>query len=77
MQCIQRGKISILELGMMVEKGGWWEILKVSKAANDSSQEFMLVFCLYLGFFILFFKSKYLDFGNSKGLEQLKLQGQS
>ncbi len=38
--------------------------------ANNSSQEFVFVFCLYLGFVVLFFKSKYLDFGNSKGLQQ-------
>jgi hypothetical protein len=30
----------------------------------------MFVFCLYLGFVVLFFKSKYLDFENSKGLQQ-------
>jgi hypothetical protein len=28
------------------------------------------VFCLYLGFVVLLFKSEYLDFGNSKGLQQ-------
>jgi hypothetical protein len=28
------------------------------------------VFFLYLGFVVLLFKSEYLDFGNSKGLQQ-------
>jgi len=28
------------------------------------------VFCLYLGFVVLLFKSKYPDFGNSKRLQQ-------
>jgi len=54
----------------MVEQGEWWQVLKVSRAANNSFQESMFVFCLYLGFVILFFKSKYLDFGNSKRLQQ-------
>ncbi len=69
-QCTQWSKISILELGMMAEKGEWWEVLEVLRVANNSSQEFVFVFCLYLGFVVLFFKSKYLDFGNSKGLQQ-------
>jgi hypothetical protein len=38
--------------------------------ANNYSQNFMFVFCSYLGFIILFFKSKYLNFGNSKRLQQ-------
>jgi len=38
--------------------------------ANNSSQESVFVFCLYLGFIVLFFKNEYLDFGNSKGLQQ-------
>ncbi len=67
-QCTQRGRVDILERGMMVEQGEWWEVLKVSRTANNSSQEFLFVFCLYLGLFVLLFKSKYLDFGNSKGL---------
>jgi hypothetical protein len=33
-------------------------------------QESVFVFCLCLGFVVLFFKSEYLDFGNSKGLQQ-------
>jgi hypothetical protein len=37
---------------------------------NNFSQESMFVFCLYLGFVVLLFKSEYLDFGNSKGLQQ-------
>ncbi len=28
------------------------------------------MFCLYLGFVVLLFKNEYLDFGNSKGLQQ-------
>jgi hypothetical protein len=36
--------------------------------ANNSSQDFVFVFCLYLGFVVLFFKNEYLDFGNFKGL---------
>jgi hypothetical protein len=65
-----RKKIFILELGMMDEQGEWWEVLEVSKVANNSSQESMFVFCLYLGFVVLLFKSEYLDFGNSKRLHQ-------
>jgi hypothetical protein len=38
--------------------------------ANNSSQEYVFVFCLYLGFVVLFFKNEYPDFGNSKGLQQ-------
>jgi hypothetical protein len=38
--------------------------------ANNSSQEYVFVFCLCMGFVVLFFKSKYLAFGNSKGLQQ-------
>ncbi len=38
--------------------------------ANDSSQKSMFGFCLYLGFIVLFFKSEYLNFGNSKELQQ-------
>jgi hypothetical protein len=37
---------------------------------NKFFQEFVFVFCLYLGFVVLFFKSEYPDFGNSKGLQQ-------
>jgi hypothetical protein len=69
-QCTQRGKISILELGMMVEKGEWWEVLEVLRVANNFFQESVFVLCLYLGFVVLFFKSKYPNFGNSKGLQQ-------
>jgi hypothetical protein len=69
-QCTQGGKVYILELGMMIEKGEWWEVLEVSKAANNFSQEFVFMFCLYMGFIVLLFKSEYLDFGNSKGLQQ-------
>ncbi len=36
---------------------------------NNYSQKSMFVFCSYLGFIFLLFKSKYLDFGNSKGLQ--------
>jgi hypothetical protein len=54
----------------MVEKGEWWEVLEVSKTANNSSQKSVLGFCSYLGFIVLFFKSEYLDFGNSEGLQQ-------
>jgi hypothetical protein len=50
---------------MMVEKGEWWEVLEVSKVANNSSQEPVFVFCLYFGFVVLL---EYPDFGNSKGL---------
>jgi len=69
-QCTQGGRIYILERGMMVEQGEWWEVLEVSRVANNSSQESVFVFCLYLGFIVLFFKNEYLDFGNSKGLQQ-------
>jgi hypothetical protein len=31
---------------------------------NNSSQESMFVFCLYLGFVVLLFKSKFPDFRN-------------
>ncbi len=54
----------------MVEKGEWWEVLEVLRTANISFQEFMFMFCLYLGFVVLLFKSEYLDFGNFKGLQQ-------
>jgi hypothetical protein len=37
--------------------------------ANNSSQESVFVFCLYLGFVVLLFKNEYSDFGNSKGLQ--------
>jgi hypothetical protein len=37
---------------------------------NNSFQESMFVFCLYLNFVVLLFKSEYSDFGNSKGLQQ-------
>jgi hypothetical protein len=36
--------------------------------ANNCFQEFVFVFCLYLGFVVLLFKSEHPDFGNSKGL---------
>jgi hypothetical protein len=55
---------------MMVEKKEWWKILEVSKTSNNSSQEFMFVFCLYLDFVVLLYKNEYLNFGNSKGLQQ-------
>ncbi len=52
---------------------GWsgesWEVLEVSKVANNYFQKSMFVFCSYLGFIVLFFKSKYPDFGNSKRLQ--------
>jgi hypothetical protein len=54
----------------MVEQWEWWDMLEVSRAANNSSQEFVFVFCLYLGFVVLLFKSEYLDFVNSKRLQQ-------
>ncbi len=38
--------------------------------ANNSSQKPVFVFCLYLGFVVLLFKSEYPDLGNSKGLQQ-------
>ncbi len=38
--------------------------------ANNSFQESMFVFCLYLVFVVLLFKSEYPNFGNSKGLQQ-------
>jgi len=60
----------ILELGMMVEKKEWWKILEVSKTTNNSFQEFMFVFCLYLDFVVLLYKNEYPNFGNSKGLQQ-------
>jgi hypothetical protein len=45
---------------------------------NNYSQDFVFVFCLYLGFVVLLFKSEYPDFGNSKGLQHpLSLQGRS
>jgi len=69
-QCTQGGRVYILEEGMMVEQGEWWEVLEVLRAANNSFQESGFVFCLYLGFVVLFFKSEYPDFGNSKGLQQ-------
>jgi hypothetical protein len=37
---------------------------------NNSSQKFVFRFCSYLGFIILFFKSKYPNFGNSEGLQE-------
>jgi hypothetical protein len=37
--------------------------------ANNYFQKSMFVFCSYLGFIVLFFKSEYPDFGNSKGLQ--------
>jgi len=48
-------------------------MMKSSKgleAANNSFQESMFVFCLYLGFVVLFFKSEYPNIGNSKRLQQ-------
>jgi len=69
MQCTQGIRVSILKLGMMDEQGEWWEVLEVLRTTNNSSQESMFVFCLYLGFVVLLFKSEYLDFGNSKGLQ--------
>jgi hypothetical protein len=53
---------------MMIELGEWWEVLEVLKVANNSFQESMFMFYFCLGFVILFFKSEYPDFGNSKGL---------
>jgi hypothetical protein len=38
--------------------------------ANNFSQKSVFVFCLYLGFVILFFKNECPDFWNSKGLQQ-------
>ncbi len=38
--------------------------------ANNSSQKFVFVFCLYMGFIVVIFKSEYPKFGNSKGLQQ-------
>ncbi len=67
---LRKAEYLILELGMMVEKKEWWKILEVSKTSNNSSQEFMFVFCLYLDFVVLFYKNEYLNFGNSKGLQQ-------
>jgi len=55
---------------MMVEKGEWWEVLEVSKAANNSSQESVFMFCLHLRFVVLLFKSEYPNFGNFEGLQQ-------
>ncbi len=37
--------------------------------ANNFFQEIMFVFCLYLGFVVLLFKSEYPDFGNYKRLQ--------
>jgi len=54
---------------MMDEQGEWWEVLEVSRATNNFSQEFVFVFCLYLGFVVLLFKSEYPNFGNSKVLQ--------
>jgi hypothetical protein len=44
-------------------------VLKVLRAANNSFQKFVFGFYSYLGFIVLLFKSKYLDFGNSEGLQ--------
>jgi len=52
----------------MVEKGEWWEVLQVSRVANNSFQKFVFEFCLYLSFIVLFFKSEYPDFGNFEKL---------
>ncbi len=38
--------------------------------ASNSFQKSMFGFCSYLGFIVLLFKSKYVAFGNSKGLQQ-------
>ncbi len=38
--------------------------------ANNSFQKSVFVYCLYLGFVVLLFKSEYPNFGNSKGLQQ-------
>jgi len=38
--------------------------------ANNYFQEYVFVFCLCLGFVVVFFKSEYPAFGNSKGLQQ-------
>jgi len=38
--------------------------------ANNSSQEFVFMFCLCLGFVVLVFKNEYPNFGNSKRLHQ-------
>jgi hypothetical protein len=46
----------------MVEEGAWWEVLEVSRMANNSSQKFMFGFYLYMGFVVLLFKSEYPDF---------------
>jgi hypothetical protein len=59
-----------LRTDLMVENGEWWEVLEVSRTTNNYSQKSMFVFCSYLGFIVLLFKSEYLDFGNSKGLHQ-------
>jgi len=46
--------------------------------ANNSFQKSVFVFCSYMSFIVLLFKSKYLNFGNSKRLQQsITLQGQS
>jgi len=59
----------ILELDLMVEKGEWREVLKISRVANNSFQKSVFGFCSYLSFIVLLFKSEDPDFGNSEGLQ--------
>ncbi len=37
---------------------------------NNSFEEYVFVFCLYVGFVVLLFNSEYLDFENFEGLQQ-------
>jgi hypothetical protein len=62
MQCTLKGKVPILKLDLMVEKGEWREVLQVLRAINNYSQKFMFVFCSRMGFIVSFFKNEYLEF---------------
>jgi hypothetical protein len=50
--------------------GQWWEVLEVSKVANNFFQKSMFGFCSYMGFIVLLFRSKYPNFANSERLQQ-------
>jgi hypothetical protein len=49
-------------------EGGMIKSFRGLKSDQQLSSKSMFVFCLYLGFVVLLFKSEYPNFGNSKGL---------
>jgi hypothetical protein len=78
----QQRRVSILELGLMVEKGEWWEVLEVSRAASNFSQiffpKFVFEFCSYLVLLFCFSRASTLILGTPKDWNSpLNLQGHS